>query len=108
MQSGMKEQKPTEVSQLLRNSQGTLKKLQDAALAASRTLEVVRACLPEPLGAEVWGASVRGQTLTLLVTSAAWGTRIRFQAAALREALEPGPEGRIARVVVRVRPAAGR
>ncbi len=104
----MKNEKPTEVSQLLRNSQGTLKKLQDAAQAASRTLEAVRACLPAPLGAEVWGASIRGQTLTLLVTSAAWGTRIRFHAAVLRAALGPGPEGGIARVVVRVRPAVGR
>lgn len=104
----MKKQNPTEVSQLLRNSQGTLKKLQEAAQSASRTLEAVRARLPEPLAAEVWGASVRGQTLTLLVTTAAWGTRIRFQAAALQEALGSGPEGRIARVVVRVRPAAGR
>jgi hypothetical protein len=104
----MKNEKPTEVSQLLRNSQGTLKKLQDAAQAASRTLEAVRACLPEPLGSQVWGASVKGQTLTLLVTSAAWATRIRFQATPLREALNSGPEGQIARVVVRVRPAAGR
>lgn len=104
----MKNEKPTEVSQLLRNSQGTLKKLQDAAQVATRTLEGVRACLPERLGAEVWGATVRGRTLTVLVSSAVWATRVRFEASRLREAVSAGPQGSITRVVVRVRPVSGR
>lgn len=104
----MKTQKPIQVSELLINNQNGLKSLQDAALAASRTLEAVRECLPEPLRPKVWSASLRNQTLTLLVTSAEWGTRLRYLAPQLRESLEARLARSVSRLVIRVRPAAGR
>lgn len=104
----MKSQKPIQVSELLLNSQNGLKSLQNAALAASRTLEAVRECLPESFRTEVWGASLRGQTLTLLVTSAAWGTRLRYLTPELCESAGARLATSVSRVVIRVRPAAGR
>lgn len=104
----MKSQKPIQVSELLLNSKNSLKSLQDAAMAASRTLEEVRECLPEPLRAKVWSASLRGQTLTLLITSAAWGARLRYLNPPLCETAGVRLGRPVSKVVIRVRPAAGR
>jgi len=100
----VKREKPTSVSDLLGGAGGVLGKLREGSAAADRTLQAVRHGLPPALAGQVWGASVRSGELTLLVTSAAWATRIRFHAPALREgvARELGIE--LERVVTRVRP----
>ena len=100
----MKREKPTSVSDLLGGG-GLLGRLRQGSVAAERTLRAVRHGLPQELAAEVWGASVRGGQLTLLVSSAVWATRIRFHAPSLQDrvARELGVE--LERVVTRVRPA---
>ncbi|MCU0974835.1 MAG: DUF721 domain-containing protein [Steroidobacteraceae bacterium] len=67
----------------------------------------MRAELPAEPAGHVLAASVKEGTLTLLVDSAAWATRIRYEAPGLS-----GPVGRrlgvdITRTVVRVRPGQG-
>ncbi len=97
-------QKPTSVSDLLGKAGGMLERLRDGASEADRVLGAVRRHLPGDLRERVWGASLRGDHLTVMVASAAWATRIRYQAPALKQALaaELGP---IERIAVKVRPA---
>ena len=40
----------------------------------------LRRVLPSELAAHVWGAVLRDGKLTILVRSAAWGTRLRYAA----------------------------
>jgi len=103
----LRKEKPTSISDLLGKGDGMLERLRQGSAAADRTLQAVRRGLPEELATQVWGASVRAGTLTLLVTSAAWGTRIRYHSPGLKEttARELGEE--LERVVIRVRPAGG-
>jgi len=100
----VKREKPTSVSDLLGGAGGVLGKLRQGSAAADRTLQTVRRGLPPELAGEVWGASVRSGQLTLLVTSAAWATRIRFHAPALRQAAARELGIELERVVTRVRP----
>ena len=70
--------KPTPVSHLLEQGEGMLKRLRAGTLAAEQSLAVLRAQLPPDLAREVWSASLRGSTLTAFVSTAAWGTRLRY------------------------------
>lgn len=101
----MKTQKPTAVSDLLGKGQGLLQRLRQGASQAAAVLDAVRAELPPEPARHVLGASTRGTTLTLLVDSAAWGTRIRYEAPGLCAAVGRRLGTELTRAVVRVRPA---
>jgi hypothetical protein len=75
--------KPTAVRHLLEQGDGLLRKLRAGTAEADRTLAAVRDALPPEIAGEVWGASLKGTTLTTLVQSAAWGTRLRYVASHL-------------------------
>lgn len=98
-------EKLTSVSDLLNKGQGLLERLREGSGQAAQALQAVRAELPEELAAQVWGASARAGTLTVLVTSAAWATRVRYHAPGLREQAARRLGVALERVVVRVRPA---
>jgi hypothetical protein len=66
----------------------------------------VRALLPDELALHVTGAALHGDTVVVLVDSAAWASRLRFHAPELAERLAPRYDGAIARVRIKVRPAA--
>lgn len=95
--------KLTAVSDLLDKGQGMLEKLRRGASESDRVLSLVRAQLPEELAEQVWGAVLKGQTLTLLVRSAAWGTRLRYHANASPQALSRVLSVNLDRVAVKVR-----
>jgi hypothetical protein len=72
--------KPTAVSDLLEQGEGMLKRLRAGTLEAERCLAALQAVLPPEIAREVWSATLRGTTLTACVTTAAWGTRLRYVA----------------------------
>jgi len=72
--------KPTAVSHLLEQGGGVLRKLRAGTAEADRVLAALRGALPPDLAREVWSASLKGTTLTALVHTAAWGTRLRYVA----------------------------
>lgn len=91
---------------MLAKGQGLLERLREGSARAASVLDAVRASLPPELAGHVLGASVKGATLTLLVDSAAWGTRIRYQAPQLCGAVAGRLGMELSRAVVRVRPGA--
>lgn len=99
--------KLTPVSDLLARASGMLGRLRSGAEDAERTLQIARQHLPEELAGRVFGAVLRDGTLTLLVRSAAWGTRIRYLAPRLQEGLESELGVKPLRVVVKVRAGPG-
>jgi len=101
----LKPEKPTSVSDLLGKGQGLLERLRQGSAQADLTLQAVRAVLPAGLGEHVWGATVRDRTLTVLVASAAWATRIRYHAPGLKDQAAQRLGIEIDRVLVRARPA---
>jgi len=64
-----------------------LQRLREGTRDAERTLAALKRVLPPELAAEVWGAVLRERTLTILVRSAAWGTRLRYVAPRITSAL---------------------
>lgn len=76
----MQRKKLTAVSHLLEQSEGVLKKLRTGTAEADRVLAALRGVLPPDIAREVWSASLKGSTLTALVHTAAWGTRLRYVA----------------------------
>lgn len=101
----MRSKKPTAVSELLEKGQGLLERLRRGSSDAEEALQAVRAELPQELARQVWGASTRAGTLTVLVTSAAWATRVRYHAPGLREQVARRLGVELPRVTIRVRPA---
>jgi len=95
--------KLTPVSDLLAHGSGMLRRLREGTVEAERTLAGLRRQLPPELAQEVWGAVMRDGTLTVLVRSAAWGTRLRYQAPSFKDALAAELGIAIERVVVKVR-----
>ena len=95
--------KPTSVSDLLEHGQGMLQRLREGTRDAERTLAALRRKLPPEIAAEVWGASARDGTLTILVRSAAWGTRLRYVAPEMTAALAAELGVAIDHVKVKVR-----
>ncbi len=95
--------KLTPVSDLLAHGKGMLQRLREGTQEADRTLAGLRRQLPPELTQEVWGAVVRDGTLTILVRSAAWGTRLRYQAPRFKDQLAAELGTAIERVVVKVR-----
>ena len=81
-----------------------LEQLRRGSAQAQSALQAVQDALPEGLGAHVWGAAVRDRTLTVLVASAAWATRVRYHAPELREDVSRRLSVQVDRVQIRVRP----
>ena len=101
----MSQKKPTSVSELLQKDHGLLQRLRQGSSQADATLQAVRAELPAEFAQQVWGASTRAGTLTVLVTSAAWATRVRYHAPGLREQVARRLGVALENITVRVRPA---
>jgi hypothetical protein len=95
--------KPTAVSHLLGQGQGMLRKLREGTADVEHTLMSLRRVLPPDLAAEVWGAVLRESKLTILVRSAAWGTRLRYAAPEAAKALAAELGTAIDEVKVKVR-----
>ena len=95
--------KPTVVSDLLTQGDGMLRRLRQGSASADRTLAALRRVLPKELADAAWGAVLRDGRVTVLVRSAAWGTRIRYEAPRIVERLaaDLGEEIREIRVKVR-------
>ena len=98
-----KTKKPTHVSHLLEQGQGMLRRLREGTAEAERTLAALRRALPPDIAAEAWGAAVRDGTLTVLVRSAGWGTRLRYLAPRFTEQLAAELGVPIEQVKVKVR-----
>ncbi len=102
-----KTKKPTHVSHLLAEGQGLLRRLREGTQQAEHTLGVLRTRLPAELRGQVWGAIVKDGTLTVLVRSAAWGTRLRYLAPEFMEPLAAELGTAIERLKVKVRSGRG-
>ena len=63
----------------------------------------VRSALPDPDKTHLISASYRLETLVLTVDSAAWANRLRYEEAALRDALVTKGEKPFTKLKVRVR-----
>jgi hypothetical protein len=95
--------KPTVVSDLLSQAEGMLQRLREGTASAERTLAAVRRVLPPELADAPWGAVLRDGRLTVLVRSAAWGTRIRYEAPRIRERLAAELGAPVEEIKVKVR-----
>ncbi len=80
-----------------------LKRLRAGALEAERSLAVLRAVLPPELAREVWSAALKGNTLTAFVSTAAWGTRLRYVVPKLAGAVAEGLGTPVEEIKVKVR-----
>lgn len=105
---GHRNKKPTAVSDLLAKAPGALARLREGTERAEKTLEALRRQLPAELAGEAWGASLKDGTLTVLVRSAAWGTRLRYLAPRFLEALAADLGAPVERLKVKVRGQPGR
>jgi len=88
---------------LLAKGPGALSRLREGVAQADRTLAALRRHLPVELAQQAWGAGLKDGTLTILVRSAAWGTRLRYLAPQITEALAAELALPVARVKVKVR-----
>lgn len=84
-----------------------LKRLREGTRDAERTLSVLKAHLPPEVAEQVFGASLKDGTLTVLVRSAAWGTRLRYLAPDFTDRLGAGLGGAIEKLKVKVRSGRG-
>ena len=80
-----------------------LKRLREGTRDAEQTLSVLKAHLPPEVADQVFGASLKDGTLTVLVRSAAWGTRLRYLAPEFTDKLGAGLGGAIEKFKVKVR-----
>jgi hypothetical protein len=94
--------KPRQLKDLLAGND--LSQLVDRAREAGELASQVRGLLPEELSAHVTGAVLHEETVVILADSAAWASRIRFQAPGLVAQLAPRFDGAVAHVRVKVRP----
>lgn len=88
---------------MLAEGGGKLRQLREGAAQAERTLAGLKRQLPPELAARVWGALLKEGTLTLLVGSAAWGTRLRYHVPRIHDALAAELGAAVLRVKVKVR-----
>jgi predicted nucleic acid-binding Zn ribbon protein len=88
---------------LLKQAPGALARLREGTERAERTLAALRRLLPPEVAEQTWGASLKEGTLTVLVRSAAWGTRLRYLAPRLTGPLAAELALPIERVKVKVR-----
>ena len=93
---------------MLAGAPGALARLREGTERAERTLAALRRLLPPEVAEQAWGASLKDGTLTVLVRSAAWGTRLRYLAPRFIEPLAAELALPIERVKVKVRGPRGR
>jgi len=105
---GQRSKKTTAVSDLLAKAPGALARLREGTQQAERTLAALGRLLPPELAREAWGASLKDGTLTVLVRSAAWGTRLRYLAPGFMGALAAELGAPVERLKVKVRGPPGR
>jgi hypothetical protein len=99
---------PISVKDLLKSGLPDLARLKAAASEAERTFSAVQQALPDLLRPHVWGASVKDDgTLTVVVDSAGWATRIRYDAPELASDVARALARPISRLNLRVRPRTG-
>ena len=91
---------------MLAKGHGLVERLRKGSAEADRALQAVRAALPEDLGERVWGAAIRDGTLTVLVASAAWATRVRYHAPGLKNDVGGQLGVVLQKVQIKVRPPA--
>jgi len=84
-----------------------LKRLREGTRDAERTLSVLKGHLPPEVANQVFGASLKDGTLTVLVRSAAWGTRLRYLAPEFTDRLGAGLGATIEKLKVKVRAGRG-
>lgn len=90
---------------MLARGPGALARLRTGTVQAERTLAALRRQLPPALRDQVWGASLKDGTLTVLVHSAAWGARLRYESPGLVSALAAELAAPVERLRVKVRAA---
>jgi hypothetical protein len=95
--------KPTAVSHLLEQGEGLLQRLRAGAADSERALAALRGLLPPELASHVWSAALRESTFTAFVTSAAWGTRLRYVAPRLVPGLAQALGKPVEEIKVKVR-----
>jgi hypothetical protein len=96
--------KTRSVSELLGEGKATLERLKTGSEAANRTLVALQRALPPDLAGHVFGATLdEDGTLTIVVDSAAFATRIRYLLPEALPALAAALSTPIARARVRVR-----
>ncbi len=83
-----------------------LQRLRAGAAEADHALAALKGVLPPEIATQVWSATIRGATLTAFVSTAAWGTRLRYVAPQITAALgiELGTGIEEIKVKVRARP----
>ena len=100
--TGIAMQYPKTISELLRLGHKRLDDLTAGLDARDRVLAGVRASLPAPVAAQVLTASYVGGCLSLGVASAAWASRARYAAAAVRKELGAALGAEVTAVRIRV------
>lgn len=80
-----------------------LQRLREGTASAERTLTVLKRVLPPELADAPWGAVLRDGHLTVLVRSAAWGTRLRYELPRAREKLAVELGAPVEEIKVKVR-----
>ena len=84
-----------------------IKRLREGTRDAERTLSVVKGHLPPEVADQVFGASLKDGTLTVLVRSAAWGTRLRYLAPEFTDSVGGRLGATIEKLKVRIRSGRG-
>jgi hypothetical protein len=92
---------------LLAEGTGMLRRLREGTRDAERTLSVLKEHLPREVADQVFGATLKDGTLTVLVRSAAWGTRLRYLAPEITDKLGAALGGAIEKLKVKVRAGRG-
>jgi hypothetical protein len=82
-----------------------LQRLRTGTAEAERALAALRRLLPPEIAGQVFGAAVRGTTLTAFVATAAWGTRLRYVAPKLADRIGADLGRPIEEIKVKVRAA---
>jgi hypothetical protein len=95
--------KPTAVSHLLEQGEGMLQRLRRGTAESGRVHDALSGVLPPEIASEVWSAAMRGTTLTAFVTTAAWGTRLRYVAPKLMSAIAAAIGSPVEEIKVKVR-----
>ena len=92
---------------MLAEGSGLLKRLRDGTQGAERTLSLLKEQLPREVADQVFGASFKAGTLTVLVRSASWGTRVRYLAPEFTDTLGAALGGAVENLKVKVRSGRG-
>lgn len=84
----MKDSHPKSLASILAGKSNHLQRLVDTAMQLKRLNQLFNAIVKPPLSEHCEVANVRNNQLVIFIDSPAWGTRLRYQQAALLEALQ--------------------